>query len=40
MDNFHAIIMGSLALTGMATILVVFSMALHDALQRWYDRGR
>lgn len=40
MNNFHAILMGSLALTGMATVLVVSSMALHAIVQRWYDRGR
>jgi len=40
MDNFHAIIMGFMALTGMATVLVVSSMALHGFVQRWYDRGR
>lgn len=39
-DTPRDIIMGALALTGMATILVLATMAIYELLIRWYNRGK
>lgn len=40
MNTASAIIIGSLAIFGGITIIVIASVAIGDALTEWYNRGR